>query len=979
MIFNREGSIECAGRLLRLRKGTKEDSVIDMLRNILRREDVDHIYQHSIPNKRIDIYLPTLRMIIEAKARGKLSLQKHKRQVDEYAIILAEGERHLPSLYEQPATPFTGVLTDGRIWYAWEYDGETGNCIKPLLGEHGVCPNDGQHLLTVWRGLCAKEVFGKRGISGDIEERFRPWLDTLKDIYQDIRSGETRKHTNTKMRLWLDMLRTSGMAPDSASSREHLFVVHTFLVVLARSVIHAVTNPIHSPNTRNVIGDGFITWLWDMTQGGQWAEDFVEYVYKWDWTRWRGDVLRPLYGAFVDERERKEFGEYYTPDWLAEMMVKEVLDEEWCEASITAALRADADPAALNGVGVLDPACGSGTFLFFAADRIMNSNAMGSKGLTPPKKSRVVARLVNGIDVHPVAAEMARATLTRALKCDPGEVLRIFEGDSLLVREHKDPLFMPRENEVLVESPLSERFLLPLSFVDRQNFPESIQRIVDTALHGHECPSDILLPPVSEEEREAILVAHKKLKQIIANEGDSVWKWYITNMTGPYLLSRRKVDRIVANPPWVSMAGIQDETRKNMLINFTQNRLDIWSGGKRASGFDIAQLFVKRCRELYLADVKNDPAAWLVKLTALKSFGWQRFREEYQKELLEQSLDLKAVNPFLGGEAQECCVLFECRVASVLPSTNEYGVGEARLLDKKKRPHPSMKWEDVSNLVDFIPSPSPFPSCQSDYDVSLFCQGATITPTVLTIVGQVLSEGRETSTIVTTRSTHKPWKTVPAQKGIFPKTWIRNALKSEGLLPFRVESGLERAIIPLHPSGVHTLSKPEQECTEWGNFERIYREFRGRGQSTPKTLIERITHMGAIKKQLKKRNMGEQQLLQVVYPASGNIMRAARMYPDMTIIDSSLYWFIADSTDEAAYIVGVLNASVLTNAFAEARSGSRTFHKHPWRKIPIPKYNYQDDRHEGIVRLTMKAEREVESIFPLEKNGGGAKSVIPTY
>lgn len=57
------------------------------------------------------------------------------------------------------------------------------------------------------------------------------------------------------------------------------------------------------------------------------------------------DVLKALYESVISAEQRKDLGEYCTPDWLAERVVQEVVT----------------DPANQR---VLDPACGSGTFLF---------------------------------------------------------------------------------------------------------------------------------------------------------------------------------------------------------------------------------------------------------------------------------------------------------------------------------------------------------------------------------------------------------------------------------------------------------------------------------------------------------------------------------------------------------------------------------------------------------------------------------------
>jgi type I restriction-modification system DNA methylase subunit len=68
------------------------------------------------------------------------------------------------------------------------------------------------------------------------------------------------------------------------------------------------------------------------------------------WSDVDQDVLKILYENIIGTDTRKKLGEYYTPDWLADVIVAETIR----------------DP--LN-TRVLDPACGSGTFLFYAVRR----------------------------------------------------------------------------------------------------------------------------------------------------------------------------------------------------------------------------------------------------------------------------------------------------------------------------------------------------------------------------------------------------------------------------------------------------------------------------------------------------------------------------------------------------------------------------------------------------------------------------------
>jgi type I restriction-modification system DNA methylase subunit len=60
------------------------------------------------------------------------------------------------------------------------------------------------------------------------------------------------------------------------------------------------------------------------------------------------DLLKKLYHGLLPREIRHDLGEYYTPDWLAERLIIQTLGS------------ADLGNSAKR---VLDPACGSGTFL----------------------------------------------------------------------------------------------------------------------------------------------------------------------------------------------------------------------------------------------------------------------------------------------------------------------------------------------------------------------------------------------------------------------------------------------------------------------------------------------------------------------------------------------------------------------------------------------------------------------------------------
>ena len=106
------------------------------------------------------------------------------------------------------------------------------------------------------------------------------------------------------------------------------------------------------------------------------------------------DVLKILYDSLVDPDQRHDLGEYYTPDWLAARIVATAVEAPLEQR-------------------VLDPACGSGTFLFHAVRRLIAAGR--AAGWAGPRILQACAENVRGLDVHPVAVTLARVTWLLAL------------------------------------------------------------------------------------------------------------------------------------------------------------------------------------------------------------------------------------------------------------------------------------------------------------------------------------------------------------------------------------------------------------------------------------------------------------------------------------------------------------------------------------------------------------------------------------
>ncbi len=668
--------VRAANRVLQTGVDDSEADIRSRICSLLDAMEIDEYkLEHRVNNGSIDIYLPRHRCIFEVKRTGLVDDPKNHQsaqgvspfvQLDNY--LKAEIKLASPSQSNNESDRrWTGVLTDGKVWHHWSYEHRENAEAQPEnLDYH---PQNGKYLSDWLKPILLgdSDLVGKPWIPSNPVELFEDEVVQLRKIHDRL-TGDVHRETVTKKLLWGDMLRSSGMYPATADAQGQLFVLHSFLVALARGVIWTMSEDLGEPDAEVLLGDGFVAWIVKTTMGRNWADKLLNKINEYDWRMRQGDVLRPLYESFVDANDRRDFGEVYTPDWLAELMVKETLDDDWCVNAISSALNWCHNKIPVQGKGVLDPACGSGTFLYHAAKHLLNHKDLLAhrEGI----RAQVVTRLVNGIDIHPVACEFSRATILRALPCPPPsgtDSLRIFNGDALQLQgTDVSSLFAPKNGEVHITSPGGTgTIILQAGFYTLDDFSSRVHHFTTSAKKKKNLPEFILDGMADDNDKESIAEAHRQLTNIIQEEGNSVWNWYFVNSVGPYVLSKHKVDRIVSNPPWVKISNITVPERK-LNLRRAAERAGLWQGGHVAPHFDIAQLFIKKCREIYLADKTRNPASWIVKASALKAQHWEYLRNWRSTSGIEgQSVDMIDVKVFGGGDAKRCCLLFDVQLSSL--------------------------------------------------------------------------------------------------------------------------------------------------------------------------------------------------------------------------------------------------------------------------------------------------------------------------
>ena len=124
----------------------------------------------------------------------------------------------------------------------------------------------------------------------------------------------------------------------------------------------------------------------DLSRNVEWA---LFRMARFDFATARGDLMTGVYDRFLDRKQRKEQGEYYTPPSIARYIIDRL------------ELSKDAD--------FLDPACGSGTFLIERYRQVIGEDA--DRGLADYADARAAVERMAGNDLNPFSAVMTQIQL----------------------------------------------------------------------------------------------------------------------------------------------------------------------------------------------------------------------------------------------------------------------------------------------------------------------------------------------------------------------------------------------------------------------------------------------------------------------------------------------------------------------------------------------------------------------------------------
>ncbi len=879
-----------------------------------------------------------------------------------------------------------GVLTDGRHWLLrWPNAGPV-----KTTAPYGFVLEAPERWFLLYEWLRDEALVSLEAIQPDraaISAHFGPDspsyrrdLASLKTLYDSCSGYQT---IQIKRQLWHDLLRTAlGEIARTPEQMDDLFIRHTYLTAVIGMVVQASFgidirrmaegNPADlligrqfrsQTGLQGVVESDFFAWPTEVA-GLPLLRTLAHRVARFDWGNAPADVAAILYETVISPDVRRQLGEYYTPDWLARVMVRELV----------------ADP--LNQ-RVLDPACGSGTFLAEAVNHFIA--AANRSGLHPKQVLDKLRTSVTGIDVHPVSVHLARAAWTLAARpainkaaksgFDASMSIPIYLGDALQLRFRTGDMFAEHEVRIQVGDERNTELVFPVSLVDRAEDFDALMGDVAEAIERGDDPfialdDNYITDP---NERQVLEETIGTMRDLHTEGRDHIWAYYTRNLVRPVALSRRKVDVIVGNPPWLIYRNTA-RTLRTELERQSKDVYGIWVGGRHANHQDISSMFFARSADLYLRDgcvigmvmphsalQTGQHSKWRTGAWQAKSTGKGRGRAQGRILAVDfghkTAWDLEGLKPntFFPVPAS---VVFARRIGENAEAASLSGEVERWLGEPGGNP-------DRQTRINITDTSAGSVSPYAGYSR----QGASIVPRRLFFVEQTknlaIVQAGQTVNVNPRRGSQdkEPWRSLDLAAitdQTIEKTHLFEVHLGETLVPYATLDPLE-AVLPLRRGegqfptesdgigGVRVGGLERRMRDRWRTVSRLWDDYK---QPVNKlNLIGRLDYHREFSSQLEWRTGSGDRPVRVVYSGWG-APTSALLEDDSAIVDYKLFWVTCRHLEEANYLLAIINSEVLAedvNKYTTPNWAGKTrdLQKKLWI-LPIPEFDPAEDLHVAI-------------------------------
>lgn len=939
-------------------------------------------------------------------------------QLREYAAGIWSEEK-------PPRRPLVCIAADGVEWKVFRPQLRAGAASRPR-------PEDVQleHLRTLklsdesirefWLWLTST-LFGGGG-TNPTADRFKNDFGATSPAFADAMSALREvwsvagklPEPQLAFETWQRYLAvTYGQLGDNGqrAQLEELFLKHTYLATCARFLVWGALSRgqfggalkdeaasilsgdfFRSRNIENLTEDDFFQWVRRREAAKALApvwERLLAQVLTYSLDRLDEDVLKGVYQELVDPKDRHDLGEYYTPEWLCERLVRELLPKR-------------------GWVSVIDPTCGSGSFLRASIAHLLHANR-GETG-----QLRSVLENVVGIDIHPLAVIIARATYVLAVSPLVRQAKRPVQIPVYLA----DSLFLPSEvkQTTMWDAPGYEiRFggdrsvSIPEELVkDPDLFDPAIEAATKVAAEyaagSKESEKTFraylrkAVPGLAERDDFDVMVVALwrfvgELADLIRKQKNSIWAFIIRNAYRPAML-RGRFDFVLGNPPWLSYRYISDPDYQ---AEVKRRALDEYKVAPRSqklmTQMELATVFLVHTLSTF--GRVGARLGFVMPRSVLSADQHASFRDGSHAApvRLDGYWDLFGVSPLFNVPS---CVVLATHVAIDLKGGDDRPTGysslpavefEGKLLVRdaplsQAKPHISetsltAKLVSLGSRTAYSTTAKSAAAAPASPYAKLFRQGATIVPRSFYFVRVRELDGKvdpERTYWAETdpeqaESAKPPYVDVRITGRVEGRFLFTSAL-SKHLLPFAlVEPPVVFLPIERKDDGVRVVNADElretgyREAAKWmSEAERIWTEKR-RGKAERQSVYERLDYS----RELSHQHIGARHL--VLYNAAGsNICATAIDSDDLAepfVVEHKLYWTACRSQDEADYLAAVLNAPAINEAIKPFQSmglmGERDIEKKVL-EVPIPFFDMTKPDHVTLARFGKAAREEAAKV-----------------
>ncbi|MCK4294450.1 MAG: N-6 DNA methylase [Planctomycetes bacterium] len=539
---------------------------------------------------------------------------------------------------------------------------------------------------------------------------FGEWQRLFGIVYGEKFAGGAEKKTQA-------LAKTYGLG-EAIDFQVMLFCVHTYFALLmkliAAELVSVSEGGFTSSFSRDLVHSGseeLLVRLTDIENGGIYYKRGITNFLEGDFFRWyleafdsprlqdairevaRGlsdfepatttiepevtrDLLKKLYQYLVPDVVRHHLGEYYTPDWLAELVLNE------------AGYRGDTRKR------VLDPACGSGTFLVLAIQRAREFDA--KKGALGVETAKRILANIWGFDFNPLAVIAARTNYLFAL----GELTKelgefeipVYLADSVLWPKRTGQMMLTGDGVVEVPTSVGH-FMVPKIWVDDQGLlmkraAPVVEELVKLGCSTAEAlgrlkKEGLVFPP----HEKVVVNFYEHILDLERDGKNGIWARFLKNVFAP--MTAERFEFVVGNPPWIRWGYLSDEYRRATTEMWQDYGLFSLKGHAARLGGgekDFSMLFTYAAADHYLAS--NGTLGFLITQEVFKSKGagegFRKFRLGARDTLkVTKAHDLVAVQPFEGAANKTAAIFLKKRGKTEYPVPytvwrRKKGVGRVR-------------------------------------------------------------------------------------------------------------------------------------------------------------------------------------------------------------------------------------------------------------------------------------------------------------